>query len=60
MSLAGGGGHSLMVEQKKIPPPGWGPKGRHDLAHLGTIMYRRTSLSLAAQPDKNLPSGKLT
>lgn len=28
MSLAGGGGHSLMVEQKKIPPPGWGPKER--------------------------------
>ncbi|CAK9048446.1 unnamed protein product [Durusdinium trenchii] len=28
MSLAGGGVHSMMVEQKKIPPPGWGPKER--------------------------------
>eukprot|EP00434_Breviolum_minutum_P022424 symbB.v1.2.019794.t1/scaffold1637.1/size108073/4 len=28
VSLAGGGGHSMMVELKKIPPPGWGPKER--------------------------------
>ena len=34
MSLAGGGGHSLMVEQKKIPPPGWGPKDVTQLSCL--------------------------
>eukprot|EP00439_Symbiodinium_sp_Y106_P076913 s2218_g15.t7 len=28
VSLGGGLGHSLMVEAKKIPPPGWGPKER--------------------------------
>ncbi|CAJ1401250.1 unnamed protein product [Effrenium voratum] len=28
VSLSGGGGHSMMVELKKIPPPGWGPKER--------------------------------
>ena len=49
MSLAGGGGHSLMVAQKKIPPPGWGPKDVNDLAHLGTSMHRQVT---AAQPDK--------
>jgi hypothetical protein len=38
-----------MVEQKKIPPPGWGPKDVNDLAHLGTSMHRQVT---AAQPDK--------
>lgn len=34
VSLAGGGGHSLMVELKKIPPPGWGPKDREILPQI--------------------------